>query len=436
MFRLSNYTFPIEFNGEHYIFSSRNGVLLRISDKLWTLLKNRHYLDEDLIMHNPVLQTLKEKQILCTEKDDSTYLNKLHVEHLSHSFQTSHLSLTILPTERCNLACSYCFEVDKQQIDMSNDVQIELFNYLRSTSCRTYSITWFGGEPLLRIDVIKNLLDELSKIRDKKMTHHTLITNGTLLSPKVYEVFKRYPLDEIQITFDGIKETHDSIRCHSNGIGTFDKIREGIIRFAEIFPKTKINFRINIGNNNRHEFKQLYKTIKSWFSCMSEIRYNIYPGIIKDKGAKSCASACMNKCEELNFYLDLKSSGIKYFGYPQKKTCGCIATCTSSAVIGADGNIYRCWEEVGKKELVISNLHEQLISNSDLYSNYLIQGSIFNDPTCRECSFLPLCSGGCPRERIKSENSDRTSLCSLYKINEGILLETIIKDEISKKLAN
>lgn len=433
-YKLSNYTFHFTEDGNNYIFSTISGALIEISEKLYSILKSEYTIKEKDLISNPVLQLLRDKKILCTEQDDKSYFNSLYVEYLNQSFQTSHLALTILPTERCNLVCPYCFEINKQQIDMSKEVQNSIINYIKKSSYASYSITWFGGEPLLRNDVIENLLEELSKLNNKKMKGHCLITNGTLLSPKVFEIFKRYPLDEIQITFDGLKERHDSLRCYKNGAGTFDKIKDGIINFANVFPKTRISFRINVDKKNQDEFKNLCEEIKGWFNDSLNVKYNIYPGIIQDKGAESCSSSCLNKFDELDFYMKIKSKGINYFHYPIRKRSGCIATSTSTAVIGSDGDIYRCWEDVGNKDYVVSNITSSVISNQNLYSDYLINGSKFNSSKCRICPFLPICSGGCPKERMKDYKESNINLCSLYRINDGILLKDIFKNIITKDI--
>ena len=199
-YRLSIYSLPLEWEDCKYFFSTRSKTLVKVTPVLWHALKSGHFFSEAGIQSNPLIKKLSDSSIITTKGDDNHYYDKLKIQFLTKSFQSSHLSLTILPTQACNLCCPYCFEGDKNPISMSSDVEEALIKYISSRPIKTYSITWFGGEPLLRPDIIKSILEKLSLIKGITLTNHNIITNGTLLNHKVYDLFHRFPLDSIQIT--------------------------------------------------------------------------------------------------------------------------------------------------------------------------------------------------------------------------------------------
>ena len=148
----------------------------------------------------------------------------------------------ILLTDRCNMACKYCFEKEKSTNDINVDKLIE---YFEGNPC--YSTFPFGGEPLLKLDLLTTLIDEIgnnkriTKERKKQLLQKTktIITNGTLIKHNVDKI-KAYGL-EMQISIDGPKEINDKCRVFPNGKGTYDKIMENV----EICIKNKIPWSIH-----------------------------------------------------------------------------------------------------------------------------------------------------------------------------------------------
>ncbi|MDE6083078.1 MAG: SPASM domain-containing protein, partial [Muribaculaceae bacterium] len=333
-------------------------------------------------------------------------------------------------TQACNLCCPYCFEGNKNPISMSNDVEEALIKYISSRPIKTYSITWFGGEPLLRPDIIKSILEKLSLIKGITLTNHNIITNGTLLNHKVYDLFHRFPLDSIQITLDGIKESHDKLRCDRNGMGSYDLIKKNLFDFIAEFPQTHVSIRVNVNKENASDFIDIHRNVAAWFKG-KKVSYNVYPGIIKKVEDNIISNGCLDRLEQQEFYLNLHSNGIKFHGFPKNQTGGCTATSAMSLVVGANGHIYKCWEDVGRENLTVGSVLMENQGNQDILADYLINGSKFSNEECKSCSYLPICSGGCPKDRILNKNI-KPHQCSIYSINEGKLVKTILKECVSR----
>jgi len=158
--------------------------------------------------------------------------------------------LAIQLTERCNLACTYCYEGVHDKHAPVTDIAtaekaIEWFLQNASGEKKDLTILFWGGEPLLAIDQIEKLLT-YAKAEAKtlgKSVKFAATTNGTILSDRTLEILEAGPV-HLMVSFDGPKNTHDRHRIYPNGLGSFGVIRKRIPRLLEVFPETaaKITF--------------------------------------------------------------------------------------------------------------------------------------------------------------------------------------------------
>ena len=130
--------------------------------------------------------------------------------------QERHLGLTIVPTLNCNFQCSYCFSFARQE-RLGHSVRQALLQFVRNKldKVENLSISWFGGEPLLCLDIIEDLSAQFSGLSEEhqvKMTPGTIITNGYLLTREVAKRLQKAGISSAQITLDGDQETHDRRR--------------------------------------------------------------------------------------------------------------------------------------------------------------------------------------------------------------------------------
>ena len=136
----------------------------------------------------------------------------------------------------CNLACKYCFFLDKEMLypgsnfHMSNEV---LENFIRQLIAAHRSpqvtVAWQGGEPtLMGIDFYRRAVELQKKYGKPGMTfENTMQTNGTLLDDEWCRFFKENNF-LIGISIDGPRELHDAYRVDKNGEGTFDRVMRGL----------------------------------------------------------------------------------------------------------------------------------------------------------------------------------------------------------------
>ena len=131
----------------------------------------------------------------------------------------------------CNLACKYCFaeegEYHGRRALMSYETGKQALDFLiaNSGNRRNLEVDFFGGEPLLNFDVVKQLVAygrEQEKLHDKHF-RFTLTTNGVLLNDDIME-FANKEMDNVVLSIDGRKEVHDHMRPFRKGAGSYDLI--------------------------------------------------------------------------------------------------------------------------------------------------------------------------------------------------------------------
>ena len=112
------------------------------------------------------------------------------------------------------------------------------------------SVTWYGGEPTLYLDMIEALSAQLRDACERRGAQYlpaTIITNGYLLTEKTAQRLKAAGIEEAQVTLDGDRDTHNRRRPLKGGVGTFDRILENVAASRDIL---KIQIRINVDRSN------------------------------------------------------------------------------------------------------------------------------------------------------------------------------------------
>lgn len=414
---LSRYNSLLRDSKENCIlYNSRTNSLLKIPEEFYSLLKKNTDLEEI----DPDTKSLcMQHKIFVKQEEDETYYRMKKVEANSLSYSSKSLCLTILPTSHCNFCCEYCFETNKTKSVMSDQTIDDLIRFINDYPNNTdLQITWFGGEPLLGQKQIRTILSRIKTETHVKLKSHTIVTNGYCLNNHALQIFKEHPLDRIQITIDGTKEHHDQTRILKNGKGTFDVIINNLKKTLKELPECIILVRVNINQKNKEEFPKIWNYFQEEFKN-DQNRIHVYPGIIKVKDEANRCWTCdtLFSKERSEFYYELNDQTmIPVNFYPSFKSKGCIATMINGFVIGSEGEIYKCWNEVGNLLQSIGNIHSPEKIDTEKHCKYIIGGSCFEAEECRQCTILPICHGGCPRERISNLfKGTHFELCSIYK---------------------
>lgn len=194
-------------------------------------------------------------------------------ERFSHNQIASTLSrklqqLIILPTERCNFRCTYCYE-DFLIGKMKEPVQaaVERYMDLRIPELSQLSIHWFGGEPLMA----KNIVLRLSSYASRVCKGHgvslsgAITTNAYVLDLPLFEELLSYDQRFFQITLDGWDDGHNAVRRLANGRGTFERIWDNLTATRKSAENFDILIRIHVRRDNYESLAILLDNIAREF---------------------------------------------------------------------------------------------------------------------------------------------------------------------------
>jgi len=419
-----NYIFSSEKFG-NLLYNSETNSFAEIAESIMLYLQQGK--DSGSTVENyedsEIMEALISAKILVEE--NNSYFNKKKLLSNLNNFNNSVLDLTIAPTTFCNFDCIYCFEENRLPVFMSEETENRLVDFIsKDENIKILNIEWYGGEPLAAFGSIKRIVEKVEKIPDIKLGSHRMITNGYLLTENKSKYFSEHPLDRIQITIDGKKDTHNKRRKLSSGGETYDKIISNVDTFIRYNTNTIVSIRVNLDSSNKYEFVEIYKELKErWYT---HPKIDIYPAFVADY-TDGCSSNCsiVDKNAIAEFYIDLyKTHNIPINYYPSLTVGGCGATTLNSFLVGPKGELYKCWCDIGIESKVIGYLGENKILNENVLYEYLVGYSMFDDPQCKVCEIFPICDGGCQFKRIQNcKNQNQHNLCNVRKDNLDKFLE-------------
>lgn len=258
----------------------------------------------------------------------------------------------IMATDKCNMACKYCFEKDKGTSAMDIEKLLKYFSYNPARSSFP-----FGGEPLLVLDHYIKLVEEIKKsdLHDqlkKELLKKTkiLITNGTLVKNNLEKIKKNG--FELQISIDGPKSVHDNYRVYPNGKGTFDRIMEAV----ELCQKHKIPWSIHgvVARETLCRYKDIFKfyfetylKYKGKEKAINFMKNNNFQIIFEDNYTDEDVDILIHQFHLIadyiytRDYLNLKEKDTLFDKFFNKHGGVCAAGCSLMA-IDTDFNIYPC----------------------------------------------------------------------------------------------
>ena len=340
-----------------------------------------------------------------------------------YRFNTNHLTLTIAPTLKCNFNCVYCYEDGYRYTTMDKETQDAVIKFVKQyiANISTLTVMWYGGEPLLAIDTIDYLTQEFLKLCGDKVKYTAaMVTNGYNLNKDNVNRLKKLKVKRVQITIDGPKIIHDERRKLSNGKGSFDKI---ISNIQESYNELSITIRINIDKDNVSSLNKLLGVFED-AGIKNKVPFYLAP---VDKINDICYDInCFNSydfsIEEINFYKIALQRGFYSVPLPQPVLGICGAVALNSYVIDPKGNLYKCWNSIGRVEEKVGNIF------NDNLLKWLLYNPLENNE-CRECNVLPLCMGGCPDHIIQNG----TAKCNSIRYNAKEITKLIYEIKKTNK---
>lgn len=442
--RISKYTFLFTNQDSYYVYNSLSNALLEIDSELYTKLeylkKTKAQITEQ--EDKEVVETLLQNNII-TESDTDDLLVYKSIIQQQRSEQTF-MHLTLAPTMDCCFKCHYCFEKYKSKKHMTPEIMESIIEYVNNQkSLNGIHLTWFGGEPLLAIKEIDEFYTNYSGKLNSKIVQSNIITTGFHLDEESIQLFKKNHINMIQITLDGIKETHNRIKFLKECDDVFSKVIDNIELLNDLAPEIHIAIRVNLTLKNAHEFSELVSFFQHRFNNRKNI--SITPAFVLDRGtsnSKKCQSTLFNHKQRSQYILKLAKEGynVSQMLYPSRFINECAIRNKVAISFDSEGYAYKCWEVIGNQKYAIGKLDTkgQIINVNNTMLNRQLYGSDpLDDPKCKECNYLPICNGGCPIQRIENEfEGGHNDNCTYYKnyIEDFIKMHLKVKEKLSQKI--
>ncbi|GAB6190230.1 radical SAM/SPASM domain Clo7bot peptide maturase [Marinitoga arctica] len=399
------------------IYNTFNKSILLLNKKNGDLFVNK-IIKEDFNVPKDIINFLIREGIIY-EDDNFSEIDILKSIDYENRNKIEELYLTIALTTKCNFSCIYCYEKEIKKEDITKNVIDKIIDYIYDNmkDIQKLKITWYGGEPLLKIQEMEYFFHKIIPLlNEKKIIYESsIITNGYLLNKKIIEKLKEIKVTHLQITVDGIKELHDVRRFLANKKGTFDIIMKNI-KYAK--REFNIALRINLD-------KKIYENFDEFLNYLEEKNLkkyiSIYISFAKDYFGNNIHY--FNKLEYYRVESEIIEKIInRDFKYAYDILSGsgvCPAPYKKNLIISSDGNIYKC-------PLHIGNINEA-IGEIKSFKNYENTKWYFYDPfkdeECVNCEVFPLCITGCHDKKMKE--SERN--CPSIKYNIKKYLEIIYK---------
>lgn len=267
--------------------------------------------------------------------------NYIPIAKIAPLFLSKRLHLTILPTEKCNLRCTYCYEdFNEGKMNYSVITGIKKLIEKRISTIDKLSISWFGGEPLLQkkeISLLSKFALNLCKKNNVSYFSH-ITTNAVLLTKNTLRSVYLSGITDFQITIDGAREDHDKSRVQANGKGTYDIIIRNIKNALKTDFYISITLRIHYSiftMNNLDLFisNELRPLLK-------DPRVNILFHEIKNYNMGESINVVELDSKDRN---NIKKTIEKYSDKKNKKDLNvCYASDPNSYVIRSNGVISKC----------------------------------------------------------------------------------------------
>ncbi|MBO7221910.1 MAG: thioether cross-link-forming SCIFF peptide maturase [Clostridia bacterium] len=310
----------------------------------------------------------------------------------------------------CNLNCSYCFasqgKYAGERAIMSEEVGKRALDFLIENSGTRHNleVDFFGGEPLMNLDVVKSLV-AYAREREKecgKNFRFTLTTNGVLIDDDLID-FANREMSNVVLSLDGRKEIHDRFRVDYAGKGSFDKIVPKFQKLVEARGGKDYYMRGTFTHANPDFVNDIRTMLDLGFNELSMepvVCAPDDPSALTDEDLE----IVMKQYEELaSLMLERRKAGKPFTFYHYmidlsggpcifKRVSGC-GSGTEYMAVTPWGDLYPCHQFVGDEKFKLGDIYNG-VTNTDLQGQFK-KCNVYAHPECKDCWAKLYCSGGC-----------------------------------------
>lgn len=316
-------------------------------------------------------------------------LTGLEYREKKANYQTNVFRITIYTTNACNFRCSYCTQEHVTKVLKNHVVDqiIDLIDVI-SSKVKRLEVNWFGGEPLLQYDKIRQIM---TAAQNSCADNHCILssfitTNGYLLTEEIAAEMKSLNINRLQITIDENRQTHDAHRFLANGNGTYDQILSNLLMVLRY--GIAVTLRMNISHESYTSPPEILNEIPAQYRHLVSIGIS---NLFQEKEKQSAYS----------IYRQAIMMGYHY-PYRQNNYAGCPTCGDNSIVIDTDGTILFCTNAQDNDEIVgeLRDNGKICYKNKNSYEEKLMLSALDHEK-CRNCIELPFCIGSCQYARAK-----------------------------------
>ncbi len=310
----------------------------------------------------------------------------------------------------CNLACKYCFaeegEYHGRRALMSFEVGKKALDFLiaNSGSRRNLEVDFFGGEPLLNWQVVKDLVAygrEQEKLHDKHF-RFTVTTNGVLLDDEI-EAFVNREMDNVVLSLDGRREVNDRMRPFRSGAGSYDLIVPKFQKLADSRNQERYYVRGTFTRENLDFSEDILHFADLGFKQMSiepVVGEETDPYAIRESDLPAIMAE-YDKLAKIMIEREKSGKGFHFFHFMIDLEGGpCVAKRLSGCGSGTEylavtpwGDLYPCHQFVGQEEFLMGNVDDGIV-NPQIADEFR-SCNVYTKEKCRNCFAKFYCSGGC-----------------------------------------
>lgn len=371
--------------------------------------------------HAELYDHLLQKGIFVRDDADETetYIRKRE----EYERSSGEYTITINPTLACNMSCWYCYESHKNMPAMSADVKQSVLllidKLLADNKLKKLNLSFFGGEPLLYFDkVVVDIINHAKmqcKAFDAKLSIH-FTTNAYLLTDNVLKHLEGLDVS-FQITIDGGKQVHDSVRKTKGGEPTYARIVEHIHQtLSHGFP---VGVRFNYTAKSIPSFVDVVKDFSHLPQEQKQLVNFTFQRVWQDnEGDASQVEQQVEHIERAFEQAGLFVNNAKSYIVPY-----CYADGVNTAVVNYNGDLFKCTA----RDFAPKSKEGTLAADGTLRWNERLRKRMsirHGSDTCLQCRIYPICHGGC--SQMKLEAPDGISSCpkgydddKIKKIMEG-----------------
>ena len=362
-----------------------------------------------------VKETLSQMGVLVPCDLDERRVYELR--HCLAKYRSEDACFVIFPTYNCNLRCPYCYEgTEKMTAFMDDTVIKNTVDFVKRATLenesRAIALGFYGGEPLMYPEICRSIAEPVSTwaAENNVFYYGTLTTNGTLLTEKNAQLLLPY-IHSVHITIDGTEAMHNTVRVYKNGKGSFTEVMRAVELMRDKPHHLTLRIHVDVEDDNYRGIEVL--DVLEQMGLKGRPNLHIYFKQLEPPDA--CLSVSHSeehikkKERELNEFPKIwKKAQEKGWGPHMSVEAGSEHGILSFNIVSCDhlkkahyvvdpfGDVYLCPMSTGYKHHSIGTLQEGgILDYAPSYYTLLTRDPLQLEE-CSTCSYLPMCSGGCP----------------------------------------